>query len=83
MNVLEKCSIWLRHRPLLKNASWLWDRVRPWYDRLICALSPRGVKRLMNGTDEIRLLPELRGVVKSMSLTCGGSSWAPCVPVPS
>lgn len=64
MNLFEKTSIRLRHLPVLRHAGWLWSLVRPCYDLVVRWTSPRGIQRVINGTDEIRLLPELRGTVE-------------------
>jgi FkbM family methyltransferase len=64
MNVLERVSLAVRHAPALERADWLWDRVRPLYDRLLRAsFSARGLERIINGTDRIVLSPRARGFV--------------------
>lgn len=58
----EKGCIALRHSPLLKKAAPLWNLLRPVYDRLIQLTGKRGLVRHINGTDEIMLCPECRGM---------------------
>src|SRR5207244_1654449 len=41
---------------------WLWMPVRPLYDSVVNALGRRGLERLMNGTDRIRLSPKFRNL---------------------
>ena len=62
MQTIEKLSIALRHSSWLEKADWLWDRVRPYYDKLVALLSHNGLKRNINGTDLIKVLPQFRGV---------------------
>jgi FkbM family methyltransferase len=62
MNPLEKTCVALRHTALLQKADWLWDAVRPAYDRLVKLCSPHGLQRVINGTDPIALCSEMRGV---------------------
>ncbi|HYB91453.1 MAG TPA: FkbM family methyltransferase [Candidatus Binataceae bacterium] len=62
MHRFERISIAIRHAPLLDGADWLWDRVRPSYDRVLHAcFSERGISRVINGTDRIVLSPLARG----------------------
>jgi len=61
MNPLEKVLIRLRHDPRLESASWLWDALRPAYDRLVRTIAARhGLTRNINGTDLIRVCPAAR-----------------------
>lgn len=62
MNVVEQVSIRLRHTAVLNRAEWLWDAVRPVYNRSIAVLGRNGLERNMNGTDYMRILPKFRGV---------------------
>ena len=64
MHALEQLCIKLRHAPGLNRAGWLWDTVRPAYDRLVHALGGRGLERRINGTDVIRVLPQFRSVTE-------------------
>ncbi len=62
MNVIEQVSIKLRHSPALAEAAWLWDLVRPTYDKTIALLGRKGLERNINGTDHMLVLPRFRGV---------------------
>jgi FkbM family methyltransferase len=53
MNKFEKVSSWTRHLPLLEHANWLWDPVRPMYDRAISHFGRNGLERTINGSDRI------------------------------
>jgi FkbM family methyltransferase len=64
MHAFEQFCIKLRHAPGLNRAGWLWDTVRPVYDRVVTALGGRGLERRINGTDLIRVLPQFRGVTE-------------------
>src|ERR1700716_4361008 len=61
MNPIEKASAWIRHLPLIERADWLWERVRPLYDRAVAHLGRKGLERLLNGSDRILVSPEARG----------------------
>ncbi len=61
MNTFEKMSIWVRHLPLLDQAEWLWNPVRPLYDRAVNRLGRYGLERVVNGTDWIPNSPKFRG----------------------
>jgi FkbM family methyltransferase len=64
MNRLERFAISIRHAPGLESASWLWSRVAPAYDLVLSAFtSERGLERVINGTDTIRLSPRSRAFV--------------------
>lgn len=64
MNILERTSIAIRHAPALERANWLWDRVRPAYDRMLARVAGRGgLERVINGTDRFRLSAQSRGFV--------------------
>lgn len=64
MNILERASVAIRHAPALEHADWLWDRIRPAYDRMLATIARgRGLERVINGTDRIRLSPQSRGFV--------------------
>lgn len=60
MQAIERLVLRLRHHPLLRRADWLWDSLRPTYDKVITQLSQRGLSRCINGTDPVRLLPRFR-----------------------
>ena len=64
MNILERASAAIRHAPGLEHADWLWDRIRPAYDRMLATIARgRGLERVVNGTDRFRLSPPSRGFV--------------------
>ncbi len=62
MNPFEKVSTWVRHLPLLDQAEWLWNPVRPLYDRAVIRFARYGLERVINGTDRILISPKFRGV---------------------
>ncbi|MDB6118651.1 MAG: methyltransferase [Verrucomicrobiaceae bacterium] len=65
MNLLytfEQTCVRLRHSSLFKQAAPLWNVLRPVYDGVLGILGSRGLERHINGTDTIRVIPELRGV---------------------
>lgn len=64
MHIAEKLASSIRHSRKLERASWLWNGVRPVYDRLISAAGRSGLKRVMNGTDAILVSPACRGVAE-------------------
>jgi hypothetical protein len=61
MNALEKMSTWVRHLPILDQAEWLWNPVRPLYDRAVNRFGRYGLERVVNG-DRILISPKLRGI---------------------
>jgi FkbM family methyltransferase len=61
MNRIEKASTWIRHLPLIERADWLWNPVRPLYDKAVAHWGRKGLARLVNGTDRILVSPEARG----------------------
>jgi FkbM family methyltransferase len=64
MNILERAGVVIRHAPALERADWLWDRVRPAYDRMLSTIArKRGLERVINGTDRFRLSALSRGFV--------------------
>jgi FkbM family methyltransferase len=62
MNVFERWCKSIRHLPWLDRHDWVWNRVRPFYDRVIEILSPNGLRRNINGTDCVLVLPKCRWV---------------------
>ena len=62
MHSAEKICTTLRHAGVLAQADWLWDRVRPFYDRIVARAGQRGLERTINGTDRLLLLPAYRSV---------------------
>jgi FkbM family methyltransferase len=64
MNPIERASIAVRHSSALERADWLWERVRPAYDRMLATIAGRrGLVRVINGTDTFRLSPISRGFI--------------------
>jgi FkbM family methyltransferase len=64
MNLLERASVAIRHAPALERADWLWDRIRPAYDRMLATVAcGRGLERVINGTDRFRLSARSRGFI--------------------
>jgi FkbM family methyltransferase len=64
MNFLERAGVAIRHAPALERADWLWDRVRPAYDRMLKTVArSRGLERVINGTDRFRLSAQSRGFI--------------------
>jgi len=62
MNWLEKMATRVRHLPALRKFNGLWDALRPLYESIVkITAGSRGVSRVINGMDEIRMLPECRG----------------------
>lgn len=61
MNPIEKVSVWFRHLPLVEHAKWLWNPVRPLYERAVARLGRNGLERVLNGSDHILVSPEARG----------------------
>jgi FkbM family methyltransferase len=62
MNVFERVSTWVRHLPLLERAEWLWNPVRPVYNRAVNRLARHGLERIVNDTDRILISPKFRGI---------------------
>jgi FkbM family methyltransferase len=61
MNYIEKTAMKIRRLPFLSRLDYLWDSVRPSYDMFIGLLySKKGLTRVINGTEVIRLYPECR-----------------------
>jgi FkbM family methyltransferase len=64
MNILERAGVAIRHAPALERADWLWDRIRPAYDRMLATFARRrGLERVINGSDRFRLSPQSRGFI--------------------
>jgi FkbM family methyltransferase len=60
MKPFEKISTTVRHLPLLERADWLWEAVRPVYERALRSLGQRGLERIFNDSDRILISPEAR-----------------------
>lgn len=65
MHPLERWCVQVRHSAALKEAEWLWDLLRPGYDLAVTLTACRGVERMMNGVDSIRLHPRCRGITET------------------
>ena len=55
----------IRHSTLLKEKEVVWTALRPIYDGLMNLIARQGITRVLNGTDEIRLLPKFRAIPES------------------
>jgi FkbM family methyltransferase len=63
MTSLENIAIRLRHLPGLRELKPLWSALRPLYERVLKAIAgDRGLPRVINGMDSIRVLPEWRNL---------------------
>lgn len=61
MNWLETFATRVRHLPALRGLKGLWDALRPLYEKIVTITAgSRGVSRVINGMDEIRMLPRCR-----------------------
>lgn len=66
MNYVEKTAMRIRHLPILSRCDYLWDFLRPPYDMFIKLLyNKKGLIRVINGTEVIRLHPECRGLLET------------------
>jgi FkbM family methyltransferase len=61
MKPFEKISTTVRHLPLVERADWLWDSMRPLYERAVRSLGYRGLERILNDSDRVLISPEARG----------------------
>ncbi|MBR8829541.1 MAG: FkbM family methyltransferase [Gomphosphaeria aponina SAG 52.96 = DSM 107014] len=64
MNLLETIATKIRHSKYLSKYNALWDSVRPLYNQFISQYGKKGLLRKINGTDNILVLPEFRGVAE-------------------
>jgi FkbM family methyltransferase len=63
MNLIESISTKVRHLPGLKHLSPLWGLLRPLYQRAVTlSAGSGGLVRVINGMDEVRVLPEWRAL---------------------
>lgn len=60
MHPFERAAVRLRHLPWPGSLEWFWNLVRPVYNRVIGVVGARGLRRNINGTDRILVLPEKR-----------------------
>jgi FkbM family methyltransferase len=63
MNLVETISTKLRHLPGVKSLGPLWSLLRPLYQKVVnLSAGSKGLARRINGTDEVRVLPEWRAL---------------------
>jgi FkbM family methyltransferase len=63
VKLFERVVGLVRHSPLLEDAHWLWDRVRPVYEwALEATLARGGLERWINGTDLVRVSARQRDI---------------------
>ncbi len=55
----------LRNNRHIGRADWLWDPIRPFYDRVVHLFGRNGLERNINGSDLILVLPSLRNLTES------------------
>jgi FkbM family methyltransferase len=72
MKTFEKVSRWFRHLRMLEHAEWLWDPVRPVYQRAVSHFGQNGLERLINGSDRILVSPRARDVSEKYELDVWG-----------
>jgi FkbM family methyltransferase len=65
MQALEWFCTTLRHSPGIRKADWLWNRLRDPYTSILTAVAKRGLRRVINGTDVIRVTPQYRFVAEN------------------
>ncbi len=64
MNLLESYAIRVRHSRYLKHARF-WDLVRPLYNFFLACVTPKGLTRVINGSDRMLISSKFRGVSES------------------
>lgn len=62
MYSIEKLAISIRRSSGLRNFKPLWDNLRPTYMRLLSKLGTKGLERHINGTDIVKIAPELYNI---------------------
>lgn len=63
MHIFERCSKAIRHSYFLEQACWLWDHIRPLYEKILPLLSGNhGIERIINGTDRIFVTVQFRSL---------------------
>ncbi len=65
MNIIERRLISIRHNPKIEQCGWLWNSVRPLYNRFVGYWGRNGLERVINGTDRVLVLPAYRAVAES------------------
>lgn len=62
---VEQICVRVRHSPWLGQAGWLWDGIRPHYDDVIGLLGRKGLERVINRTDALRVSPQFRNIAET------------------
>jgi FkbM family methyltransferase len=62
MKAFEKISMRIRHAPILEHADWLWNPLRPIYERTLRYFWGNGIERIVNGSDRILISSKAREV---------------------
>ena len=62
MNLFERTVTQIRHNRFLENTDWLWDRLRPLYEKTLELTQRKGLKRMINGVDPVLIDPRFRQV---------------------
>ena len=65
MKLIERLCLATRHIPWLERADWLWDLLRPLYEKLVGLMGQHGLPRKINDTDQLLVLPRWREVRES------------------
>jgi len=65
MKLVERFCLAIRHIPWLERVDWLWDLLRPHYEKLVGLIGQHGLPRKINGTDQLLILPRWREVRES------------------
>ena len=65
MKLVERLCLAVRYIPWLERADWLWDLLRPHYEKLVGLMGQHGLPRNINGTDQLLILPRWREVRES------------------
>jgi FkbM family methyltransferase len=59
-HMVERAASWVRRRRGHAGDDRVWNRLRPYFDRLLVHLHPTGIEWNINGMDRVRLHPSLR-----------------------
>lgn len=63
MHIFERYCKAIRHNYFLEQADWLWDHIRPLYEKILPLLSGNhGIEQIINGTDRILIPIQLRSL---------------------
>lgn len=71
MTKIEAVCRWIRHSSRLQRMNLFWNLVRPLHDFCWRVLAWRGISRIINGSDAMRISPRLR----CMGDTCEPEVW--------